>query len=480
MQARGRKRRHNVFARSQPPRSLPAACCSPGPIRPEPQRWWWPRPEPQATTRPATRARPFPALRLGAGAVSGVGISGADSVVVEVSAGTFASSSVTSTAAGFTGSALVVTSLDGSAAVTDVNVSAELTAGGGKAISLGDSPHTVSFDRVTATGSYGIDAAGGSGAVLAMKRSTITGYLAAVADNATGTAALHIEDSVLRVLGSAGAALRLSGLSLAGSYQLDSVTMFAQPGLTGTHGVELATSDGDSRSVTVRGSIFDNFAFDTYTSYATAGGSPTSSITINTTRLDAGSAQYGNTGGPRPPVFSGSRITSDPSFVNGPTGDFRLKRGSAMIDRGAWSVTLPPGRGTLDLRGDIRLSDGNQDNVKTTDMGAYEFQGGPRQLSPTGVPTSVLGSMRVASKATCDPGAWVYTEGSVRTFAWYRGTHHISGQDKRYYRIRKGDFKKLLRCQVIFTSADTVTRSRSAGRKVVSRFAETSTPLNNN
>jgi len=205
-----------------------------------------------------------------------------------------------------------------------------------------------------------------------------------------------------------GPALRLSGLSLAGSYQLDSVTMFAQPGLTGTHGVELATSDGDSRSVTVRGSIFDNFAFDTYTSYATAGGSPTSSITINTTRLDAGSAQYGNTGGPRPPVFSGSRITSDPSFVNGPTGDFRLKRGSAMIDRGAWSVTLPPGRGTLDLRGDIRLSDGNQDNVKTTDMGAYEFQGGPRQLSPTGVPTSVLGSMRVASKATCDPGAWVY------------------------------------------------------------------------
>ncbi|MBC7643798.1 MAG: hypothetical protein H7123_01640, partial [Thermoleophilia bacterium] len=81
---------------------------------------------------------------------------------------------------------------------------------------------------------------------------------------------------------------------------------------------------------------------------------------------------------------------------------------------------------------------------------------------------------------TCDPGAWIYTEGSIRTFAWYRGKRRISGQVKRFYRIRKGDFKKSLYCQVIFTSADTVTKSRSAGRKVVSRYATTQTPLNNN
>jgi hypothetical protein len=68
-------------------------------------------------------------------------------------------------------------------------------------------------------------------------------------------------------------------------------------------------------------------------------------------------------------------LNVNPGFENPSLGDFALRRGSAVIDRGDPAVPQagPPADSTTDLAGNPRVSDGNGDGRAVVDMGAYEY-----------------------------------------------------------------------------------------------------------
>jgi hypothetical protein len=65
-------------------------------------------------------------------------------------------------------------------------------------------------------------------------------------------------------------------------------------------------------------------------------------------------------------------IDADPLFIDAEGGNFRLQEGSPCIDTG--SNDAVPDDVTTDLDGNLRIVDGDGDDVATVDMGAYEFQ----------------------------------------------------------------------------------------------------------
>ena len=87
------------------------------------------------------------------------------------------------------------------------------------------------------------------------------------------------------------------------------------------------------------------------------------------------------------PASPGTRV-GNPSFVNAAGGDYRLRADSDAIDRGEDAVVYSPDN--LDLANLTR-------NVRTVDIGAYEFQGTPMAPSPTPVPA--LGTAALAASA---------------------------------------------------------------------------------
>lgn len=94
---------------------------------------------------------------------------------------------------------------------------------------------------------------------------------------------------------------------------------------------------------------------------------------------------------PNGPSWSGAcalgptpvNISADPLFVD-PASDFHLQAGSPAIDAGDNGVANLP---QLDRDGNPRISNGNNDCISTVDLGAYELQGPPLQVSIS--PTSL-------------------------------------------------------------------------------------------
>ena len=76
------------------------------------------------------------------------------------------------------------------------------------------------------------------------------------------------------------------------------------------------------------------------------------------------------------PSYGTGNVTNDPSFVDAPGGDFRLKCGSPCIDAGFTNCFSPVGIISApinDIRGVARPLDGNGDGIAQFDMGAYEY-----------------------------------------------------------------------------------------------------------
>ncbi len=115
-----------------------------------------------------------------------------------------------------------------------------------------------------------------------------------------------------------------------------------------------------------------------------AGGSLSATLNNCILRGNGGAWDYNEYGGndslnycctTRLPLTGSGNITSEPRFVAADKGDFRLRPDSPCIDAG----TNLPGL-TTDIRGLLRLMDGNCDGIVRVDIGAYEFN--PYQFDP--------------------------------------------------------------------------------------------------
>jgi PKD domain/PASTA domain len=75
-------------------------------------------------------------------------------------------------------------------------------------------------------------------------------------------------------------------------------------------------------------------------------------------------------------------LNVDPGFKNPGAGDYSLRRGSSVIDKGNSAVPRPangpePADSATDLAGNPRKSDGDGDGTAVVDMGAFEYTNHP-------------------------------------------------------------------------------------------------------
>jgi len=121
-------------------------------------------------------------------------------------------------------------------------------------------------------------------------------------------------------------------------------------------------------------------------------------------------------------IDGGGNLYSDPDFVREPNpgpdgdwdgvdddyGDLRLGASSPAIDSGTNSaVSLP-----TDLDGDPRIVDGDMDGTATVDMGAYEFQTYPLEVSLAGTGSGTVSGDGINCGTDCSQ---FYADGTVVT-----------------------------------------------------------------
>jgi predicted outer membrane repeat protein len=133
-------------------------------------------------------------------------------------------------------------------------------------------------------------------------------------------------------------------------------------------------------------------------------------------------------------IDDGGNIDADPDFVNGISGDLRLRAGSPAIDTGDNSAVS--GSMTTDIAGAPRIFDGNGDSTATVDMGAHEFAFFPlnvaRNGSGSGTVSSVPAGINCGADCTDTLNAGsvmvlTATPASTSNFAGWSGTCNGTG-----------------------------------------------------
>jgi hypothetical protein len=95
-------------------------------------------------------------------------------------------------------------------------------------------------------------------------------------------------------------------------------------------------------------------------------------VSNGTATLHASHSAYStvyNSGATVSPAGSGTNVAAAPLFTDPANGDYTLKPGSPLVDRGDPSAVHP---GEVDLAGHARALDGNGDCARTPDIGAFE------------------------------------------------------------------------------------------------------------
>ncbi|HET6940195.1 MAG TPA: choice-of-anchor Q domain-containing protein, partial [Nocardioides sp.] len=238
------------------------------------------------------------------------------------------------------------------------DVTVNVTGGSGNTAVSAAGPVNTFTDSTWNGGAVGLRLASGSTTV---SRITVRGAGTAIRVEA---GSLAIDDTVLD-LGAAGTA-GLLAQPATGTADVTAGFLTVVGRAAGSRGVVASPTGSGTATVTLTSSIVRGPA----TSLVRDGGP--ASLTV--TRSDYESASGGVTDG------GGNLVGVDPAFIDAATGNYDLRAGSPVIDKGGVASSA-----AQDRAGRTRSFDGDRDRVAVPDMGAYELH----DVTP---PTTVITS----------------------------------------------------------------------------------------
>ena len=270
---------------------------------------------------------------------------------------------------------------------------------------------TVADTTLLAPSGYGLIAFGSEAT---LRRSTVRASIGAVADNGH----LTVSDSLidLRGLGAAAGISAMPGAGAVGKISSVDVDRTTIVGSGAKYGV-LAWADDAGKNATahVRDTVISGV--DTPVGRVAGIGAIGAKLTTDrsvypapATPLDVGPGSLTET----------RHLAVNPGFVG--NGDFRLAAGSPLIDAGTRG-SVPAG--AVDRDGRPRVSDGNGDCARVSDIGAFEYQGTRVKVIARAAAASATAGAPVTFTAvgSCVPGPeaptirWRFDDGALATGA---------------------------------------------------------------